>query len=116
MENIVFYALWALSSVVGIWRMINLMSMSGRVGHDDRVMILFILTPASLLMTPVILVVELLFWVGKKIDNFRESPRYVTWKIQRQIRKRRRGPLVRVVEHLYNKRKEKAREKGVSEV
>ncbi|ARB11589.1 putative membrane protein [Pectobacterium phage vB_PatM_CB7] len=116
MEQIVFYSLWALFSVVGVWRMVNLMSMSGRVGNDDRVMVLFILTPASLLLTPVILVVELLFWVGKKVDNFRESPRYVTWKIQRQIRKRRRGPLVRVVEHLYNKRKEKAREEGVSEI
>lgn len=115
MEYIYFYISWALCSVIGIWRMLSLMSISGRVGNDDRVMILFALTPASFLMTP-ILFVELMFWVGRKIDKFRESPRYVTWKIQRQIRKRRRGPLVRVVEHLHNKRKEKTREENVPEV
>lgn len=116
MEHIYFYLLWVLFSVVGIWRMLSLMSVSGRVGNDDRVMLLFMLTPACFLMTPVLLFVELMFWVGRKIDKFRESPRYVTWKIQRQIRKRRRGPLVRVVEHLHNKRKEKTREEDVPEV
>lgn len=96
--------------------MVNMMSITGRVGNEDRVMIFFMLTPVSLMMAPVILFVEVMFWIGKKVDKFRESPRYVTWKIQRQIRKRRRGPLVRVVEHLHNKRKEKTREEDVPEV
>jgi len=116
MESIIFYGLWALCSVVGIWRMVNLMSLSGRVGNDDRVMIFFTLTPFSLMMTPILLFVEFMFWIGKKVDRLRESPRYVAWKIQRQIRKRRRGPLVRAVEHLHKKRKEKEREEDVPEV
>ena len=111
-----FYIAWVVCSVVGIWRILNLMSFTGRVGTDDRVIIILCLTPFSLLMTPIVLVIEFLFWVGKKIDNFKESPRYVAWSIQRQIRKRWRGPIVRIVEHMHNKRKEKAREEDVSEV
>lgn len=112
-----FYIAWAVCSVVGTWRLLNLLAGTGHVGNDDRVMLfLTALTPFSLLMTPILLVIEFLFWVGKKIDKFKESPRYVAWSIQRKIRKRWRGPIVRIVEHMHNKRKEKAREEDVSEV
>lgn len=112
------YIVWALCSLVGIWRLVRLMSVSGRVGNADRLMIFFAMTPFSLMLTPILLLVEFLFWAGNKLDKFLQSPRYVTWKIERKIRKRRRGPLVRTVEYLHNKRKEqgKVNEKDIFEV
>lgn len=110
------YLAWAVCSVVGVWRILNLLAGTGRVYNDDRMMIILTLTPFSLLITPFMLAIETLLWVGKKVDDFRESPKYVAWSIQRKIRKRWRGPIVRVVEHMHNKRKEKAREEDVSEV
>lgn len=116
MTGLTLYVVWALCSIFSIWQIIVLMSYSGRVQNDDRLMLLFAITPFSLMMAPILLLVQLVFWAGKRIDRFKESPRYVTWKIKRKIRKRRRGPVVRVVEYLYNKREEKRREKEISEV
>ena len=112
----VFYIVWAVCTVVGVWRILRLLSEIGRVGNDDRLMIFFALTPFSLLLTPILLIIEFMFWAGKKLDEFRESPKYVSWSIQRKIRKRWRGPVVRIVEYMHKKRKEKASEEDLPEV
>lgn len=112
----VFYIVWAVCTVVGVWRILRLLSQTGHVGNDDRLMIFFALTPFSVLLTPILLIIEFMFWAGKKVDEFRESPKYVSWSIQRKIRKRWRGPVVRIVEHMHKKRKEKASEEDLPEV
>lgn len=111
-----FYIAWAVCSVIGTWRILKLLSRDGHVGNDDRLMVFLTLTPFSFVTAPILVIIEILFWAGRKIDKFKESPRYVAWSIQRQIRKRWRGPIVRIVQHMHNKRKEKAREEDVSEV
>lgn len=114
---ILFYAAWFICTVVGIWRILVMCSKTGRVYNDDRFIIFLALTPFSLLLAPVLVLVESAFWLGGKWDKFTQSPGYVAWKIQRQIRKRRRGPVVRIVEHMHKKRLEKIeREKTLPEV
>lgn len=115
MDTIIFVVLWIISSAYSLWRMIALMAISGKVRGDDRFMAFLALTPLSYLMAPCIALVEVCFFVSKRVDKFKARPAYIQWSIERKIRKRRRGPLVRIVEHLHNKRKAKAHEEDLPE-
>ncbi|AFH21014.1 membrane protein [Cronobacter phage CR9] len=116
MGMIIFVALWVLFSAYSLWRIIVLMSINGKVNGDDRFMVLLAMTPASYLFAPCIALVEFCFFLDKRWKKFKQRPDYISWSLQRKIRKRWRGPLVRIVEHLHNKRKEKAREENLPEV
>lgn len=106
-----------LCTAYSIWRVISLMAKDGYVDNGGRVMIFMSFIPGvSFLLAFCLVVVESLFFIGEQIDKFRATPRYITWKINRQIRKPWRGPIVRAVEYLHNKRKEKQHEEDVSEV
>lgn len=106
MEHLNFYILWAVFSLVGVWRVLCVMAINGEVNNSDRMVIFFMLTPVSLIAAPMIILFELALWGDRKIEKLKKSPRYVAWKISRQIRKRRRGPVVRVVEWMHKRRKE----------
>lgn len=115
MDMIIFVTLWVIFSAFSLWRMIVMMSITGKVDGDDRFMAFLVLTPLSYITAPCIALVEVCFLVGGWVDKFKSRPAYIQWSIERKIRKRRRGPLVRIVEHLHNKRKEKAHEENLPE-
>lgn len=115
MDTIIFVVLWIIFSAYSLWRMVVMMSVTGKVDGDDRFMAFLALTPLSYIMAPCIALVEVCFFIGGWMDKFKARPAYIQWSIERKIRKRRRGPLVRIVEHLHNKRKEKAHEENLPE-
>lgn len=111
-----FWIINALCSVYCIWRMIVMMSWQGRVDNGGRFFILISFVPIlSVIMAVSLILIEGLFFLGGKFDKWWSSPKMVTWRTLRKIRKRRRGPIVRIVEHMHKKREEKANEADVSE-
>lgn len=116
MDNIIFWVVNVLCSVFCIWRVITMMSWSGEVDNWGRFFILISFVPIlSVIAAVSIAFSEGLFHGGAWLDKWWSSPKMVTWRTLRKIRKRRRGPIVRVVEHMHKKREEKANEADVSE-
>lgn len=109
----IFVALWILFSAYSVYQMISMMAVTGNVTVDDRIAVFLALTPLSYLTAPSIALVEVCFFVNSQVDKFKARPEYIQWSIERKIRKRRRGPLVRIVEHLHNKRKEQRHEEDL---
>lgn len=117
MADIIFWVFNVLCSVFVIWRVLIMMSWDGKVDNGGRVIILFSLVPIlSVFMAIAMAFVLLLFEGGERFDKWWESDKMVARRIHWKIRKRRRGPLVRIVEHMHNKRKEKENEADVPEV
>lgn len=110
MKVIIF---WLLPTVLSIWGILHLLAKEGKVSNGDRVMLFFSLIPGiSILIVGVLILVVVMF----KIDAWYNSPKMVAWRIERKIRKRRRGPIVRIVEHMHKKHLEKNSEKDLPEV
>lgn len=117
MADIIFWVVNVLCSVFVIWRVLFLMSMDGKVDMAGRVIMLFALVPVlSVFMAIAFAFVIILFEGGAMIDKWWGSDKMVARRIHWKIRKRRRGPIVRIVEHMHNKRKEKENETDVPEV
>lgn len=117
MPDIIFWVLNVLCTVFSVWRILTLLSWSGEVDNTGRVMIVLAFVPIlSIIMAISIAFAEGLFYGAARIDKWWASPKMVTWRTMRKIRKRRRGPIVRIVEHMHKKREEKKRETDVSEV
>lgn len=113
----IFYITWVLGALYSWWRIINQMAEDGVVDNGGRVLLFLSLFPLMAQVIAFLLfVVETLFWAAKRIDTWWESPTLVTWRIERKIRKRRRGPIVTLVQYLHKRKMEKANEKDVSEV
>lgn len=109
MLNIIL--LWILPSLYSVGRIIMEMSKSGRVDNDDRVAVFLSLFPiVSLFSAAALIIVDIIILIDKVQKRIVTSPRYIAWSIQRQIRRRRRGPLVTLVEYLHNRRKDKGKE------
>lgn len=115
-HKMTFWIINTLCSVYCIWRVIVMMSWQGRVDNGGRFFILISFVPIlSVIMAVSLILIEGLFFLGGKFDKWWSSPKMVTWRTLRKIRKRRRGPIVRIVEHMHKKREEKANEADVSE-
>lgn len=98
------FILWALSSLFVAWRICHLMSLTGEVDNVGRVIILVGLLPVlSVILALCIVFTEVILW----LDRWWYSPKMVTWRLERKTRKRRCGPIVRIVQYMHNKRKEK---------
>ena len=117
MENIIFWTVNVLCSIFCIWRVLTMMSWSGEVDNIGRIFVILAFVPIlSVLMAISIAFAESLFHGGAWIDKWWQSPKMVLWRTMRKLRKRRRGPIVRIVEHMHNKREEKKNEADVPEV
>lgn len=113
MKTTIFVVLWVIFSAYSLWRIISLMAVSGKVSGDGRFMTILSMTPLSYLIAPCIALAEACFFADSQVEKLKSSPAYIQWSIERKIRKRRRGPLVRIVEHLHNKRKGRVHEKNL---
>lgn len=90
----IFVVLWILFSAYSVYRMISMMAVTGSVTGDDRIAVFLAVTPLSYVMVPCVILLDL-------YGFFR------VWSYNR------RGPLVRIVEHLHNKRKEQKYEEDL---
>lgn len=113
----IFYITWVLGALYSWWRIISQMAEEGEVDNGGRVLLFLSLFPGiGLVIAFLLFLVEVMFWIAKWIDKWWQSPALVTWRIERKIRKRRRGPIVTLVQYLHKRKLEKAHEKDVSEV
>jgi len=88
-----------------------MMSWSGKVDNFGRLFILMSFFPIiSALMALAIVFAEGLCHGGAWADKLWKSPKMVAWRTMRKLRKRRRGPIVRIVEHMHKKREGKRNE------
>lgn len=109
MLSIIF--LWILPALYAVGRIVRELSREGRVNNEDRVAIFLCLFPLlSLIAVAALTLIDICILIDKVRRKVVDSPRYITWSIQRKIRKRRRGPLVVLVEYLHYRRKEKGKE------
>lgn len=118
MQDIIFWLINGGSTIFVIWGILWMMSWSGKVDNFGRLFILLSFVPVlSIILAMALAFVFALFCGGTWFDKWWQSPKMVTWRTLRKIRKRRRGPLVRIVEHMHKKQKlkEKANEADVSE-
>ena len=93
-QLIIFVVLWFLLSSYSVYRIISLLAVSGKVTADDRFAVLLAMTPLSYVVAPLLTLFDL-------YGFFR------VWSCNR------RGPLVRIVEYLHNKRKEQRYEEDL---
>lgn len=118
MADIIFWVVNGGSTIIVIWCLLWMMSWSGKVDNFGRFFILLSFVPGLSVLMAIAIVGALSLCHGAVcFDKWWASPKMVTWRTMRKIRKRRRGPIVRIVEHMHNKQKlkEKANEADVSE-
>lgn len=94
----VFICIWVVSSIISLVGIFHELAEDGKVGPEDRFMILLSISPLSPIVAFVCIVVNGVVWCIR-------FKRRHTW----------RGPLVRLAEYLHKKRQEKKREKKIPE-
>lgn len=109
--SVTFCIIWAASTLACLWFIFLILSRDGEVNNLDRFLIFVSLFPVfSTILAWAIGVSLLALWMEHIWYN---SPKITLWRLERKIRKRRRGPFVRIVQHLHKKRKEKENETKV---
>ena len=102
-----FIILWIVGTIYSLWRIIVVSSYEGKVTNSDRLIVAFALSPLSPAIAFLIFVAEGICTIERAYEKWYNSPKQVARRLERKIRKRRRGPLVWAVETLHQKRQEK---------
>lgn len=99
--------LWIAGSIYSLWRIIVVSSYEGKVTNADRLVVAFALSPLSPIVAVLLFLAEGICFISEAHQKWYNSPKQVARRLERKIRKRRRGPLVWAVETLHQKRQEK---------
>lgn len=102
-----FIILWIVGTIYSLWRIIVVSSYEGKVTNSDRLIVAFALSPLAPAIAFLIFVAESICAIERAYEKWYNSPKQVARRLERKIRKRRRGPLVWAVETLHQKRQEK---------
>lgn len=106
--------LWVAGTLYSLWRIIVISSYEGKVTNTDRLIVAFALSPLSPVVAVILFIAEAICFLAEAYRKWYNSPKQVTRRLEKKIRKRRRGPLVWAVETLHEKRqKEKKNEETV---
>lgn len=116
MQDLPFYIAWAFTSLYSTLHMCWLMSGDGKVDNVGRVLIVVSWVPLlSFVMAFCLFVIGVLFFICERLNKWWNSPKMVTWRINRKIRKPWRGPLVRIVEAMHKFRETRRNENEIPE-
>lgn len=99
--------LWIAGTIYSLWRIIVVSSYEGKVTNTDRLIVAFALSPLSPIVALLLFLAEGICFIAEAYQKWYNSPKQVTRRLEKKIRKRRRGPLVWAVETLHQKRQEK---------